>query len=75
MINNTYSCCRDCMCALDGDKKRKKIPPKFAISNGFAIGTLPETICDNMTPVVNNLVAPIRAFNYFLSFNMCPEKN
>ena len=60
--------CEDCYKVLC-DKKRRPTPPKFAISNGFAIGHLPEDISKNVTPLVNNLVAPVRAFNYFVSFN------
>ena len=60
--------CEDCYKVLC-DKKRRPTPPKFAISNGFAIGHLPEDIAKNVTPLVNNLVAPVRAFNYFVSFN------
>jgi len=63
-----YMCCQHCYNHLAEPKPLKK-PPKYAISNGFAIGHLPHEIATNMTPLVNNLVAPIRAFNYFLSFS------
>ncbi len=53
--------------------KKLNKPPKFAISNGFAIGHLPEDVSRNITPLVNNLVAPVRAFNYFVSFNCGKE--
>jgi hypothetical protein len=68
IIDSTYMCCEDCFSILLEHKLRKK-PPKFAISNGFAIGHLPETIAREITPLVNNLVAPVRAFNYFVSFH------
>ena len=68
IIDNTYMCCEDCFSLLSEHKLRKK-PPKFAISNGFAIGHLPETIAREITPLVNILVAPVRAFNYFVSFH------
>ena len=64
----SYMCCSICYEDLKELKKRKK-PPKYAISNGFAIGHLPETLSVNITPLVNNLVAPVRAFNYFIAFN------
>ncbi len=35
----------------------------------WTIGHLPEEISKDITPLVNNLVAPVRAFNYFISFN------
>jgi hypothetical protein len=65
-----------CQCCYDDlyPCKRKTCPPKFAISNGFAIGCLPEEISRGVTPVVNNLVAPVRAFNYFLSFSSSKEQ-
>ena len=61
-------CCQPCYEELQHLKKRRS-PPKYAISNGFAIGHLPEEISKDITPLVNNLVAPVRAFNYFISFN------
>jgi len=69
---DAFSCCELCFKCLS-EQKRRKSPPKYAISNGFAIGSLPEDISRGVTPLVNNLVAPIRAFNYFLSFSKCKE--
>ena len=66
--DNSYMCCSECYKVLSELQVRKK-PPKYAISNGFAIGNLPSNISRDITPLVNNLVAPIRAFNYFVSFN------
>ena len=66
--DRSYTCCGNCYTHLYESEKLNK-PPKYAISNGFAIGHLPDEISQNMTPLVNNLVAPIRAFNYFISFN------
>jgi hypothetical protein len=67
-----YLCCNDCYEVLK-ELKRQKKPPKYAISNGFAVGHLPENITSNITPLVNNLVAPIRAFNYFIAFSRGKE--
>jgi len=61
-------CCAQCYNTLSVGKHLSK-PPKYAISNGFAIGHLPDEYASNLTPLVNNLVAPVRAFNYFISFN------
>ena len=66
--DDSYMCCKCCYDELSVLKRRRS-PPKFAISNGFAIGELPESLSKDMTPLVNNLVAPVRAFNYFVSFN------
>jgi hypothetical protein len=68
-----YMCCTLCHDDLHDMKSRKK-PPKFSISNGFAIGFLPDNLSQDITPLVNNFVAPIRAFNYFLSFYGGREK-
>jgi len=65
---NSYTCCQKCYSSLC-EMKRLKKPPKYAISNGFAIGHIPESISHNITPLINNLVAPVRAFNFFVSFN------
>jgi hypothetical protein len=65
---HSYMCCISCYEPLE-EKKLQKKPPKYAISNGFAIGHMPESIAKNITPLVNNLVAPVRAFNFFVSFN------
>ncbi len=64
---NSYMCCSSCYSVLAEMTKLKK-PPKYAISNGFAIGHLPNRFTHNISPMLNNLVAPVRAFNYFVSF-------
>jgi hypothetical protein len=64
----SYMCCNKCYDDLK-ELKRQKKPPKYSISNGFAIGYLPDEITSNITPLVNNLVAPVHAFNYFIAFN------
>jgi len=73
IVEDSFLCCQCCYDDLY-PCKRKTCPPKFAISNGFAIGFLPEEISRGVTPVVNNLVAPVRAFNYFLSFSSSKEQ-
>ena len=67
-VQNCYMCCEMCHNALS-DLKHRQTPPQFAISNGFAIGQLPADIATYTSPLMNNLLAPVRAFNYFLSFN------
>jgi hypothetical protein len=66
-VKNEYLCCETCFSILS-ECKIKKHPPKYVISNGFAIGVLPSHLLKDITPAINNLVAPVRAFNYFLSF-------
>ena len=73
VLQDAFMCCQCCFEELS-QQKRKICPPKFAISNGFAIGFLPEEISRGVTPIINNLVAPVRAFNYFLSFSSSKEQ-
>ena len=42
--NNSYMCCNSCARCIHNHKLEK--PPKFAISNGFAIGQIPDSIKD-----------------------------
>jgi len=72
-VKNEYSCCETCFSILS-ECKIKKHPPKYAISNGVPIGVLPSHLLKDITPAINNLVAPVRAFNYFLSFMGGKEK-
>jgi hypothetical protein len=67
VIDGSFMSCNTCFQSL-AELKSKKYPPKFAISNGFAIGHMPINIMKEVTPLVNNLLAPVRAFNYFLCF-------
>lgn len=68
-----FSCCDSCYSVLQELKFRKN-PPKYAISNGFAIGSLPDSLLKEVTPIINNVLAPVRAFNFFLSFMGGREK-
>ena len=48
--------------------RKKKLPPKFAISNRWAIGNLPPDIAALLTEVTSPLIAPVRPFAYVMSF-------
>jgi hypothetical protein len=74
VIDGSFMTCNTCFQSL-AELKLKKYLPKFAISNGFAIGHMPINIMKEVTPLVNNLLAPVRAFNYFLCFTGGREKN
>ena len=41
--NGEYLCCTQCERALQNDRLDKN-PPKYAIANNFAIGTLPQQL-------------------------------
>jgi len=50
---NSFMCCAACYNHLHELKSKKK-PPKYSISNGFAIGHLPDHLSQGLTPLVNN---------------------
>jgi len=47
---------------------RDKPPPKFAISNKWAIGNLPADLLELITEVTGPLISPVRPFAYVMSF-------
>jgi hypothetical protein len=67
-INGEYLCCSQCYRALQHDNLEKN-PPKFAISNNFAIGTLPADLLSFLTDVTGPLLAPVRPFAYVMSYS------
>ena len=76
----TYPVCSHCKAGMKPSQTCSKKPPKFAIANGFAIGTFPTKIphaspaCSGATRQINILkdvndvmkafVAPVRPFGY-----------
>ena len=62
--NGKFSCCNQCNRAL---KRKVKTPPKYSISNGFAIGSLPEEMSE-LNDLVALMIAPIRPFSYVISY-------
>ncbi len=67
-VTGEYMSCSQCYKALQLDKMDKN-PPKFAISNNFAIGTLPEFMTSTLTEVTGPLLSPIRLFAYVMSYS------
>ena len=65
---NNYSCCWQCYRSLRQDRENK-CPPKFAISNKWAIGELPAQINDMVTEVTEHLISPVRPYTYVLSYS------
>jgi hypothetical protein len=53
--------CSQCYKALQPFKIDNN-PPKFAISNNFVIGTLPEFMSSALTKLTRPLLSPIRPF-------------
>jgi len=46
-----------------------KNPPKYAIANNFAIGTLPDQFSNMFSDVTSPLLSPIRPFAYIMSYS------
>jgi hypothetical protein len=66
-VREEYVCCSQCSDSLRPHRK-KKLPPKFAISNRWAIGNLPPEILELLTEVTSPLISPVRPFAYVMSF-------
>jgi hypothetical protein len=66
--NGEYFCCSQCERALKNDKLDKN-PPKYAIANNFAIGTLPQQFRDFLTDVTYPLLSPVMPFAYVMSYS------
>jgi hypothetical protein len=78
-----YSTCSCCFAAMNSKKKSKNCPPKFAIANGFTIGSFPKEIqrstehgnkkkmkidLGELTDLMKAMVAPIRPYGSIFSF-------
>jgi hypothetical protein len=61
-------CCSQCERAMRNDRLDKN-PPKFAIANNFAIGSLPKNLLSLVTDVTSPLLSPVRPFAYILSYS------
>jgi hypothetical protein len=66
-VREEYICCSQCSDSLR-PHHQKKLPPKFAISNRWAIGNLPSNLMSLVTEVTSPLIAPVRPFAYVMSF-------
>jgi hypothetical protein len=66
-ITGENLCCSQCNRALKIDKMDKN-PPKFAIANNFAIGSLPHCLSNLLTDVKSPLLSPIRPFVDVMSY-------
>jgi hypothetical protein len=66
--NGEYLCCSQCKRALKNYKLDKN-PPKYAIANNFAIGTLPQQLRNFLTDVTCPLLSPVRPFAYVMTYS------
>ena len=64
--NGKYLCCQKCHGQLKN--KRNILPPKYAIANGFAIGSLPENKFGTVSNILSIVIAPTQPFMYVVDF-------
>ena len=62
-----YMCCKPCYKHLRASKQCDK-PPKFAISDGFAIGSVPTQVVDEISDVLAAMIAPVRVLSYVFNY-------
>ena len=66
--NGDYLCCSQCFKSFRNDNLDSN-PPRFAISNNFAIGSLPARLGELVTEITSPLLALVRPFAYVASFS------
>ena len=66
-VKDDYMCCSQCYHSLR-PHMRDKPPPKFSISNKWAIGNMPSELLELLTEVTGPLISPVRPFAYVMSF-------
>ena len=62
-----FMTCHTCYSNITNKKTNK--PPRFAISNGWAIGYIPSTVIDNIEDILAAMVNKIRLFSYVFSYS------
>ena len=73
MIDDEYMCCASCHRSLH--LNRVNVPPRFAIANGWLIGSIPDSISSGtIDEITSALLAPIRPFAYIISYTGGGEK-
>ena len=70
--DNMYMSCEQCHRNIKHSKRNK--PPKFAISNGWAIGSIPTNIVGDIDTVLASMVNKIRLFSYVFTFSAGAHK-
>lgn len=89
-FDDGYTACNGCSIALGSKFCTKTKPPKFAIANGFAIGSIPKSISitdkngtrkkinieqNNLTELMKTMLAPIRPYGYIFSYSGGSQKS
>ena len=62
-VKDDYMCCSQCYHSLR-PHMRDKPPPKFSISNKWAIGNMPSELLELLTEVTGPLISPVRPFSF-----------
>ena len=85
-----YATCAGCALGMRSNLTTKKTPPKFAIANGFVIGSFPpeiefinkegETVIrkikDNeLTDLLKAMMAPVRTYGYVFAYSEGSQKS
>src|SRR6056300_625759 len=77
----SYTCCSNCYNSINASKRKKDVdndnPPKHAISNGFAIGHVPNEIMldEEITEEMCALLAPVRPYGFLFSYSAGAHKS
>ncbi len=64
-----FMCCSQCHRAMQ-KSRLGKAPPKFAIANGFVIGSIPREIIaeEDLSDLISAMISPVRPFSYVFSY-------
>ena len=65
--DNTYMSCETCYNNVRLEKFKK--PPRFAISNAWAIGYIPHDVVGDIDDMLAVMVNKIRLFSYIFSYS------
>ena len=87
---NGYATCSVCYTGMQPQMASKITPPKFAIANGFVIGSFPQEIKffnkegqrvtgkvedDELTDTLKAMVAPLRPYGYVFAYSGGAQKS
>jgi hypothetical protein len=88
--NNGYATCACCYKGMCQNLAKKRTPPKFAIANGFVIGSFPReikftnkdgkrnnrNITDNeLTDLLKAMLAPVRPYGCVFAYSVGSQKS
>jgi hypothetical protein len=89
-LTNGYATCSVCYTGMQPQMASKKTPPKFAIANGFVIGSFPQEIKfynkegqrakrkvedDELADTLKAMVAPLRPYSCVFAYSGGAQKS